>query len=170
MDVTPYVDRARTARLHKQNSVYWAAIGRTTPWPDEENPPSASPGATDIEEAIVFVRPQTVSLVKTVTSGEDVIVSGQKYAFVADEDAIAEGARFIYFKIILDPASGMPTGNYRQKAIFTDLVPAAGHEADLWLAPANVASRGVLGRISNTPVRSFGPGEQRMFELIRTFQ
>jgi len=162
--------RAGVAQTVKAAFSIWGAIGRTTPWDNEESPPTDPLGATDIEEAIVFVKPQIVSLAKTVTENEDVIVEGQKYAFVADEDAIAESARFIYIYFLLQHLEGMPTGNFRQKGFFVNLVPAPGHENDQWLAPANVSDRGLLGRISNTVMRSFGPGEERDIEFIWKFE
>lgn len=170
MGTTTYTGRARRALLHKQHSTYWVAIGRTTDWPEENSPPEAAPGATDIEEAIVFVRPQLVSLAKAVLSDGDVDIDGQQFRFVADEDAVAEAGRFLYIKAVFNPADGIPTANFRQRAVFTELVPAAGHELDQWLAPANVNHRGVLEYVANTTLRSLGPGEQRVIELVIEFR
>lgn len=170
MGVTSYRARARRALLHKQNSTYWVAIGRTTPWPNEDSPPLPSPGTNDIEEAIVFVRPQLVSLAKAVLADGDVEIDGQQFAFVADEDAVAEAGRFLYIKAVFNPADGIPTANFRQRAVFTELAPAAGHELDQWLAPANVSARGVMEYLAHTTMRSLGPGEQRVIELVIEFR
>ena len=88
MAITTYRGRARRAWLNKTHSVYWLAVGRTTPWTDEYAPPSPSPGYGDIQEAIVFTKAEFVSLCKIVTTGSDVTVKGQTYAYVADEDGI----------------------------------------------------------------------------------
>ena len=149
MAVTTYAGRARRALLHKTNSTYWMAIGRTTAWDDEENPPDPSPSATAIEEPIVYVTPTSVSLCKVVSSGEDVTHLGTKYAFVADEDAIDEGARFLYMLGRFDPTSGQPYDTFRQVALYSNLTPSTGHESDSWLAPANVDDAGLLEYLDN---------------------
>jgi hypothetical protein len=120
------------------------AIGRTTVWDDEENPPDPSPTASAIEEPIVYVTPSQVSLCKVVSTGEDVTHLGTKYAFVADEDAVDEGARFLYMLGRFDPTSGQPYATFRQVALYSNLVPGTGHESDSWLAPANVSDAGLL--------------------------
>lgn len=170
MGVTTYAGRTRRALLHKSNSTYWCAIGRTTAWDVESAPPSPSPGATNIDEAIVFVLPSVVSLCKPVDTGEDVTVNGQGYAFVADVDAMTEGARFLYLKTVYNPADGIPTANFRQNAVFTELEPAAGYENNQWLAPINVSDVGVLEYLSNHLERSLGVGEQRVIETIIEFR
>lgn len=149
MAVTTYASRARRALLHKMSSTYWISIGRTTAWDDEENPPDPSPSASTIEEPIIYVTPTTVSLAKVVTSGEDITHLGTKYEFVADGNAIAEGARYLYLLARFDPTSGQPYDTFRQVALFSNLVPASGHESDSWLAPANVSSEGLLEYLDN---------------------
>jgi hypothetical protein len=125
------------------------AIGRTTAWDDEANPPDPSPTASAIEEAIVYVTPTQVSLCKVVSTGEDVTHLGTKYAFVADDDAVDEGARFLYMLGRFDPTSGQPYATFRQVALYSNLVPETGHESDSWLAPANVSDAGLLEYLDN---------------------
>lgn len=170
MGVTTYKGRTRRALMHKTNSTYWCAIGRTTAWDIEAAPPSPSPGAVNIDEAIVFVAPTVVSLCRPVDVDEDVTVNNQGYEFVADEDAMADGARFLYLKTIFNPADGIPIANYRQNAIFTELVPAAGYENNQWLAPINVSDVGVMEYLSNHLERSLGVGELRVIETILEFR
>ena len=93
--------------------------------------------------------PTTVSLAKVVTSGEDITHLGTKYEFVSDGNAIAEGARYLYLLARFDPTSGQPYDTFRQVALFSNLVPASGHESDSWLAPANVSSEGLLEYLDN---------------------
>lgn len=169
LNTTTYDCRVRTALLWKQNTIPWIAVGRTAVWANEQNPPDPSPGATDIEEAIVFAKATNVKLCKPVTEGEDITVDGQKYAYVDDEDAYTEYARYVFVEATLDPAV-MPYANYRQKGIFADLVPVAGHEADTWLAPADVSDVGHLLYLANKTVKSYGPGETRIERTVIEFR
>ena len=75
--------------------------------------PSAAPGDPGLEEPICYVRPQTISLCKLVDTDEDVIHKGNKYKFVADVNAVAEDARFLYLFARFDPTSGQPYANFQ---------------------------------------------------------
>ena len=170
MASSSYDGRTRRARLHKVNSTYWVAIGRTTPWDDENKPPDWEPAGHTIDEPIVYVRPAMVSLCKIVASGEDVSIRGQKYAFVADANAQVEQARFLYVRAVFNPALGMPVAGYRQRAIYTELVTTAGHEEDQWLAPENVSMPGIIEYCENSVLRSLTSGEQRVIEIVLEFK
>jgi hypothetical protein len=170
MGVTSYKGRARRALLHKTNSTYWCAIGRTTVWTDEENPPAADPTATDIDEAICFVKPSLISLCKIVQSGEDFTHLGTKYAYVSDQNALTENARFLYLVSRFDPSAGQPYDDYRQVAIFSDLVPDQGHELDSWLAPADVTDPGLLEYIDNDTVVTMASDRLGVIEIMIEFR
>ena len=170
MAVTTYASRARRALLHKMSSTYWVAIGRTTAWDDEENPPDPSPNDTGVTEPIIYVTPTTVSLCKVVTSGEDITHLGTKYEFVADEDAITEGARFLYLLARFDPTSGQPYDTFRQVGLYSNLVPASGHESDSWLAPANVSDAGLLEYIDNDVATIMTETRLEVIEIMIEFR
>jgi hypothetical protein len=152
MATTTYTGRARRALLVKSNSTFWVCIGRTTAWEHEESPPSAAPGAVDVEEPIVFVKASDVSLCKYVAEGGDIEWFGDHYEFVDDDDAIEEQARFLYMVAEFHPAQGQPYGNFRQVGVYSNLVPATGHETETWLAPINVSDKGILEFIQNDVV------------------
>jgi len=170
MAITTYSGRARRALLHKTNSTYWVAVGRTTPWGDDLAPPSPNPSVVDIEEAIIFVKAEYVSLAKFVQSGGDVIVKGDRYSFVQDGDAILEQARFLYIRGRFDPSQGQPYGTFRQIAVFSNVVPATGHEDDTWLAPADISSRGVLEYIDNKPPTQMDTESEEVIQAIIEFR
>ncbi len=170
MAVTTYIGRSRRALLHKDNSTYWVAIGRTTAWEDENVPPAETPGATDIEEAICFVQPQLASLCRPVNENGDFTHLGQQYAYVADEDALVEDGRFLYILAKFDPTEGQPYGEFRQTGIFCNLVPVAGYEQAQWLAPANVADRGVLEYLDNDVKTTMAQNRQEVIEIVIEFR
>lgn len=170
MGVTSYEGRARRAWLHKENSTYWVAIGRTTAWSNEASPPTPSPGSCDIEEPIVYVLPDLVSLCRIVSSGEDFTHLGTKYAYVSDSTeatAISEGARFLYIKASFDPTSGQPYGNFRQVAVYSNLDTES---VETWVAPASVIDRGTVEYLNNDTVTTMSLSRTETVELIIEFR
>ena len=145
---TMYSGRARRALIYKTNSQWWGAIGGITPWANGDTPPSWTPNAGAVDTPIVYVRPSALSLAVPVASGGAVTVGSQQFNLIADANALEQEARFLYFAFRFDPTVGMPVANYRIFGIFTQLVPALGHENDQWLAPANVVSLGSLEYLS----------------------
>jgi hypothetical protein len=168
MGIASYDACVQIALYRKQHYSWWAVLGKTTPWPDESVPPIETPASHNVDEPIVYVRPDTITLCKPVSSGGDITVAGQQYAFVADAAAYTDMARFIYIhaEFNVEENPGMPWGNFRQYGISTNLVPVAGHENDQWLAPANVQNPGKLEYFTNHVFRSFGPGDQRTFKIV----
>lgn len=158
----------KQALRKKTLDVFWFALGRTTAWANEAQPPDESAGAHAIDEPICYVLADVVSLCTPVESGGDVQVDGQEYAFVADVDAYTEGARFLYIHadFNVEESPGLPYAGFRQHGLYSGLTPAAGHEADVWLAPVNVQDPGQLEYYRNHPVASFGPGDPREVKLI----
>jgi hypothetical protein len=155
--------------LHaKQNCTFWSVLGRTTAWPDEEIPPGETPASHNVDEPICYVKADTVRLCKPVSSDGDITVNLQQYAFVEDEDAYSEGARFIYIhcEFSVEEFPALPYGVYRQHGLLSDLIPTAGHENDQWLAPVNVQNPGVLEYWNNHTVHSFGLGNPADIKFI----
>lgn len=172
MGITTYDGRIQRALNMKNGNDLWVAVGRTTAWTNESSPPDEDPATTAIDEAIVYVQPGVISLAKTVASGEDVEVGGQKYAFVADGNAFTEEARYLYIKGVFDPDSnpGQPAANFRQHGLYSGLTPAAGHETEQWLAPADVSDAGLLEYYENHTVKSLGAGESREIHIVIEFR
>ena len=162
MSITPYADCVRRALDFKNQPSLWVGLGRTTVWPNEEAPQAEDQLQTAIEEAFVYTVPHTVSLVKPVESGGDITVNGQQYDLVADENAYTEIARFCYVRGLFQPASNptMPVDTFRQHGICVGLVPASGHENDLWIAPGDVTSTGILAHLANHLAWSLARDEQ----------
>lgn len=166
MGVTTYTGRSRRALLNKQNSTYWVGLGRTSAWDNESVPPSPSPAASGIEEAIVFKKPSTVSLCTTVASGGDFTHLSQDYAYVTDDNALTEGARYLYLSTTFDPSAGEPYGDFRQVGVFSNLAPAVGYESATYLDPANVTASGTLEYLDNATVATMGPTRQEVIEIV----
>lgn len=166
-----YMGRARLALLFKEHSTLWAAFGRTTEWVDEDDPDVLENPLTveSLEEPIVYVKSSFVSLCKQVDDNGDVTVGGQDYEFVEDEDAISEEAMYLYSLYELNGPGGMPTGTYRQVAVFSNVVPAAGHASDDWLLPEDVDDFGNIEYMANRTKIVFTSGEVRQERVIIEF-
>lgn len=165
-----YEGRVERALLAKEHCTFWVAIGRTdTEWTDEEDPPTVSPGTADLDEPLVYVKAQSVHLCVIDLSAYDVQVAGVGYRFVNDVDAYTESARFLYVAATLDADAGMPAEAYRQKAVYSNLVPVAGHDSDAWLAPENVDDTGPIWVLANKTLKSFGAGEVREERTVIEF-
>jgi hypothetical protein len=123
-----------------------------------------------MEQPICFVRPAALSLCKPVNESADILIQGQDYQLVADEDAVAEDARFLYLKALFVPADGQPYGNFRKTALCRDLTTMAGYEDEQWLDPANVTSIGHIAWIEHHVECKMVMGKYEVIEIIREFR
>jgi hypothetical protein len=149
--VTEYEGRIERI-LELKNKDLWVEFGRpTTPWDDENIPPSPVPGAVDVDTPYLYVEATLKTVCRPAVDNDEYVAAGAnavtvgttQYIFVADEDAYDESARWLYVKAAIDVAGGYPSGTYRQVRLFSGLTPALGHESDAWLLPANVTDPGI---------------------------
>ncbi len=169
--VTTYHGRIHRGIVFKNSNDHWLAIGKTTAWADDSNPPAEDPTDTDITDIKGYKKITTKSMCYPVASGGDVTILGQDYKFCSDGDAYSNNARFVYLKGELDNTDFVesPTYEYRQVAIYTNLIPAAGHSGDLSLDPSDVTDNGVLEYYSNEqPIERRGDRNDE-FEFVLEF-
>lgn len=126
----------------KNNHEIWIAVGRTSAWTDENNPPDEDRNDSDITEIVGFKKADVVSLAKQ-DGGGAIEFNGQNYTLVSDGNAYTETARFVYIKASLEYDT-FPVVTFRQTAIYADLTPASGHESDDPILPADVSDNGIL--------------------------
>ena len=171
MGLSMYDGAVFRALQFKQDADLWVAIGRTTVWTDEQVPPVVLQTAHDIDEAICYVKPYVLTLAKEVITGGDITIDEQDYEFVSDVDALTDQtARFLYLCAEYDPMAGMDNDNFRQVAVYADLVPVTGHTTDLWLNPENVSDPGTLCYLHNATVTTMSPIRRQLVELILEFK
>jgi len=154
-----------------KNQTLWMAIGRTTPWTNESSPPAETSTTTSIDEIKGFVKITNKSMVYEVSSGEDIVVLGNKYKFSSDNDAYSNNAKFVYLKgeILNSYFIETPFFKYRQIGIYSNLVPVTGHEGDLYLDPSNVSDAGILEYYSNEQPIERRNDRKDVFEFILEF-
>ena len=166
-----YSGRIRRALLFKEHSVLWCGLGRTSEWVDEQYPPEPVLSRTTIEEPFLYYKADFITLCVWSDVESDVVVAGNNYTYVLDEDAPELYARYLYAQFTFDGTiGGMPEGTFRQTGIFSNLVPASRHENDTWLVPADVSSVGTLEYISNRRPVTFSNGEIRMERAVLEFK
>lgn len=152
------------AMLIKNRADLWVVLGRQTAWGDEDIPDSPTQGTHDIEEPLVAIKAQTISLVREVSYGDYGLLSpasrvvaysdtGYVYLeLVPDVEAYEKVAKAIYVDILYSPSLGMPEGEFRIYGAYSGLTPAAGYENAEWLAPGNVEDWGLLVNLSHGKV------------------
>lgn len=137
--------------LDLKNKNLWVELGRpSTPWPNENIPPSPVPGAADVETPYLYLKGTFKTLCRPAATDQEyeaagansVMIGSSKYIFIADADAYTESARWLFVKVTVDVANGHPAGTYRQVRLFGELEAALGHESETWLLPGNVTSPG----------------------------
>jgi len=166
-----YAGRVGRALDFKGSKTLWCGIGRQIGWVDDLYPPEPDLTALTIEEPLVYVKADFTTLCVWSEVEADVEVADNYFAYIADVDALDNFARFLYAQFTFDGTIvGMPFGQFRQVGVFSDLVPASGHESDIWLPPANVSSVGTLEYISNRRPVTFSDGEVRMERIIIEFK
>lgn len=131
----------------KKASNTYVAIGRQTPWTNEQAPPTEDVNAVTLQEVIGYKKVKKVSLCKPIEEGEDtpyvkVEYAGKHYALVPVEKAFQEKTTLVYYESEI-LGTDLPTGLYRQVGIHTGVTPKTGITKPN-LLPSEVQSTGVL--------------------------
>lgn len=170
MGAVPYVGRILRALQFKQQNEFWGAIGRTTAWDNENSPPDDSLELVNLYEPIVYIKATVVSLARVVGAGGDIIINGNRYDYVNDEDVYNLDARYLILLFNVDPTKGHPVRNFRQIGFFANLVPTTGHTLDLYLLPANVSNTGKMIYIHNDTVTTMAANRQEEIKIALEFE
>lgn len=163
---------SRALDFYNKDEIFFA-IGKTTPWDDDANPPAAT-AYTTMTEIIGYRRHDFKYLVvpynnEQVPEGTIIIehANNSKWRVVDPADALSEGAYYVYIETTIMPED-FPTGEYRQVGIFTGLQRANGiSTAKTVLLPSEVANPGILEIIDNRPpsTRNDSTREQLSFVI-----
>ncbi len=149
------------------NNVFMG-LGKSTPWEDDDNPPSPERLAKALIEPIGYKQVTTKVLVVPDTNGEFVTKDG-KFRQVAFENAYDENACWVYVELDIDYAE-LPLGWYRQIGLFTGLTRAAGVEpGKVALLPTEVESAGILEVLDNRKPSSRLEDQRETISLVIEF-
>ena len=140
----------------KNDCPLWIVMGQQEAWTNEASPPSPTPGNAAVVQPIVAIR-TTISSVASIVSQDvynglsdpnrAVVIIGASTVYlqlVADADAYSASAMYLWLEAMYDPIiQGMPSfSTFRTYYVVSGLIPAAGYETALWLAPTNITSYG----------------------------
>lgn len=156
-------------------SILWAAVGKTSIWGNPDTPSTTLTTTTDINEIVAFKKIGKIgalgtdSLIKLCYEDVNgtIIFNGYNYTSVADNlnTAITNSARWIYARTLLY-YSNFPLTTFRQIGWYLDCVPATGYEnADMILA-ANMSNNGKLLQYENIGPITRDANSKNIIELI----
>ena len=145
---------SRALDFYNKDEIFFC-IGKTSPWPDEENPPEPDADST-IEGAIGYKRHEFKYLVVPYDGGDTpdgtVIIDygpDSKWKAVPAGSAVDEKAMWVYVETTIN-AEDFPLGDYRQVGLYTNLVRASGVDSNkTTLLPSEVEDPGLLEIIDN---------------------
>lgn len=200
MPIIPFSGMVESAIRFMNQPPLWFCIGRTTPWPDENNPPnendfSANPQYLDYlnpEELIGFKRVEVTQLCVPDVNGE-VKYKTQRYKLIDTQDAVEYQARWLYIRATLDyiernsanqSVIGLVT--YRQTCLMSGIVPLDPYKDEVVLTPNQVQRypttdlrvperlrgtvKGRLVYLQNHKPRERFGTMRDIFELVREFR
>lgn len=153
---------SRAIDFFNKKEIYFA-IGRTTPWPDEDQPPAEDREATDVQEIIGFKKVEVKYLVVPDDVNGTIEYQNTKWRVVPLNQAYQEKARFVFLETTIR-YDELPLGTYRQVGVYVDLVRADGVPSNKNnLLPEEVDDHGTLVIIDN---RKFSNRQEDQKEIL----
>lgn len=175
MSLIPYAGMVDGALKLKLDATLWLGIGRTSAWVNESSPPAENVASTVLDQPIGYKKVEMTALVKP-DAGGSIVFQGQNYSIVADNDAVAQIARYCYIKASLNYQESNSLGNvigavtFRQTGLFSGLVCQSGLEGETVLTPAQVQSVGRLVFLVNHTPRTRDVLMRDIIEILREFK
>lgn len=158
--------RAMSEFISANKDYRFMAIGRTTPWTDESNPPTPSQSMTSVEELIGLQRVDFYKYAKVIANPTalqkrvGIYYKGLYYSVTQDQSiALAEGYTDVMVGITFDrdAISAIPVGvQYRQIGLYDSVNATAdeikyGITASQW-ALKSASDKGILVTVENRAV------------------
>jgi len=163
-----HVNRAKEFSL--RNDVYFA-IGKSSPWTDDNLPPDEDFQAIALQEIIGYKKVETTYLVRPAKEGEEIDIAYREegWVIVPYDQALIEGARWIYIKTNL-LYNELPLGYYRQVGVYSGVtkkgtIPAGQDN----LLPDEVQDAGILEVLDNRQPSNRQLDQRETLSLILEF-
>jgi len=138
--------------LQQRSAGAYMAIGKTSAWDNDANPPEEDSNTEALTEIIGYKKVSQFSLARPLNTGETtsypvVTYGGQQWVLIPADKAFEEKARWVYVSAKIDPLD-LPSGFFRQIGVYLDLVPKSGVTKQN-LLPSEVESAGRLQFFEN---------------------
>lgn len=158
---------SRAISFYNSQNVF-VGIARTTPWPNESNPPDPTGNETaPLNETVAYKKISSMKLIKPNPVGP-LVYRGKRWEEVDEEDAYTEGARWVLVQAVL-AYDEVPIVTYRQAGVFVDLQPSAGNESKDVLLPDEIDSPGRLEVLENRGPQTRNESKKETLTFIVEF-
>ena len=160
----------RQAYEFQQKNTVWIGVGRTTAWPDENDPPEPPNTTQALDEIVGLVKPEPLRMVVPDPNGE-IEMFAQKFTALAPPYSlnalIAAGARWVCVTgwMMYDQ---FPVVTYRQNGVYSG-VEHTGEPGAVILLPGQVTSYGQLEVITNHEKLQRRIDQKELVEFIIEF-
>jgi hypothetical protein len=166
-----HVDRAMA--FYEENDVYFA-LGRTTPWVDNETtdatfvPPTPDPTATSLDELICMKKVSQKLLVMPADDGT-IEYNKTKWKILTKEEAMQNQARWVYVKTELY-YDEIDVVDYRQVGIYTRVTKRSDvANTKTLLLPEEVKDPGLLIMLNNRHVATRQQDTRDRYAMVIEF-
>ncbi len=118
------------------NRDYYFALGKTTPWANESDPPQPLYANNALLELIGFKRLNRCELIYPVSSNETLTYKGQKFGIASPSTARQFGARWVFISADFI-GDEFPLVQYRQIGLFSRITRLPGVDLNKEVLLAN---------------------------------
>ena len=151
--------RAAIASIVKSATLYLAWGTGDSAW--DTTPVAPSVNDDDLEAELGRRLVESISFCEADAGGAIEFPNGEKYSTTLTPTGM------LYVRVVFAFADES-AGTIREVGLFQGTVPATGHEADTYLAIANVQTKGLLMTLDRIPKIVRSASSREIFELILT--
>jgi hypothetical protein len=120
----------------------YVGVGRTTAWEDENDPPTPSSNIEEIEELLIYKKPDKIAFIVPDEDEGTITVLGNKYRELTLEEARTLQSRLMLISVTFSTSDFGGIANYRQLGVFAYVIPTTGNEAKTVLLPEEIDDPG----------------------------
>ena len=169
MAITTRLAHVRRAQHVFNLGSFYFAIGKSSEWMDDSNPPVEAEDTTELFEVIGFRKADRVSFVVPDDENGTIEYLGSKYREVSASDAEQEGAKWIWFSTTVSYEE-LPTGWYRQIGLYQGLTRQSTVDTGKYnLLPSEVQDNGDLLAFANRQPCNRLADQKETFNIIIEF-
>ena len=160
--------------LKNEDNIY-LAVGKTSVWADENDPPTPLVTQTEIEE-LIYIKKISIKQLVTIddpydTYGIDIEIDGINYNYVLDDEAFTKTGNKVYLSVTISYDDIAPTTtSFRQIGLLRN--PRDSDDdllTDVEYLAADVADQGQLLYVDNRTVISRDSDQSERFDIILVF-